>query len=99
MFIDELHFLLLTAASLDQSPDCLKTKCVVCKGYLAGLVDTVAILMVNKTQQPYKNTYTRNTSCFKHGLCPLVRIGSDQRSFPKQPDSSIPFSIFDLFCE
>ena len=88
MFIDKLHFLLLTAASLNQSPDCLKPKRIMCKRYLAGLVDAVAIVMVDKIQQPYKNTYTRNTSCFEHGLCPFVCIDSYQRSFLKQPDSA-----------
>ena len=88
MFIDKLQFLLLATASLDQSPDCLKPKCIVCKGYLAGLVDAVGIVLVDEIQKPYKNAYTRNTSCFKHGLRPFVRIGSYQRSLLEHPDSA-----------
>ena len=86
MFIDKLQLLLLRAASLDQSPDCLKPKRIVCKGYFAGPVDAVAIVMVDKTQQPYKNTYALNTSGFKHRLGPLVCMRSDQGSLLKQPD-------------
>jgi len=43
MFIDKLQFLLLTPASLNQSPDRFKPKCIMCKGYLTGLVDTVVV--------------------------------------------------------
>ena len=88
MFVDKLQFLLPGAASLDQSPDCLESKGIVCKSDLTGLVDAVTVVMVGKIQQSYENAYTRDTSCFEHGLCPFVCIGSNQRSFAKHPDSA-----------
>jgi len=89
VFINKVHLLLLNAASLDQLSDGSKPKRIMCKGYLAGLIDAVAIVMVDKIQEPYENTYTRNTACFEHGLRPFVCIGSYQRSPLKQPYSAL----------
>jgi hypothetical protein len=88
MLIYKLQFLLLTAAFLDQSFYCLKPKRLMCKSDLAGSVYAAAVILINKIQKPYKNTYTLNSPCFKHRLGPLVCMCSDQRGSLKQPDSA-----------